>query len=186
MKESILVLGGTSFIGINLIQRLVALGYEVIATYRPNSAKIEYLYSKFKNKIKYIELDICDMKSYIGNLDNIKKCDYLYLASWEGTNKREDVSVNTRSANGLLQCLQYVLDKFECRKVIQLGTQAEYGCLSGVVTEETVCKPVTAYGKEKLRFYNMADLLCKQKNVNFIEYRIHSVFGKNRGGYWMM
>lgn len=79
------------------------------------------LYSKFRNNIKYIELDICNAKSYIKSLGELDKCDYLYLTRWEGTNKRDDIAINARSADGLLQCLQYILDRFTCRKIIQLG-----------------------------------------------------------------
>ena len=182
MKETVLVFGGTSFIGMNLIRRLIASGYDVVTTYRPRSAKYEKLYAMFQNKIQYVEVDLCNMQTSIKNLETLDRCDYLYLASWEGTNARDDEMVNERSANGLLQGLQYILDRFACKKVIQLGTQAEYGCPAGIVTEETACNPRSAYGKEKWRFYKMAEILCKQKNTNFIEYRIHSVFGKFRGG----
>lgn len=182
MKETVLILGGTSFIGNNLIGKLVSLGHDVIAGVRPNSHKIACLYSKYRNSIEYMEIDICNTDSGTIDRGTLKKIDYIYLASWNGTNRRNDAILNRQSADGLLSCLEYILDNSPCKKVVQLGTQMEYGNLQGVVTEETICNPVTAYGMEKLRFYKMAELICRQRKIPLIEYRIHSVFGKFRGG----
>lgn len=182
MRQTAVVFGGTSFIGINLIERLILSGYDVVAVCRPKSPKMKNLYSKFDSQIQYIEVDICSVDTYLHNMDKIEKCDYLYLASWEGTSQRDDATANKRSADGLIQCLQFILEKLQCKRVIQLGTQAEYGRPSRVVTENTICKPITEYGKEKLRFYDTASLICRNKDVPLIEYRIHSVYGRNRGG----
>ena len=65
MKETVLVFGGTSFIGMNLIRRLIASGYDVVTTYRPGSAKYEKLYAMFQNKIQYVEVDLCNMQTSI-------------------------------------------------------------------------------------------------------------------------
>lgn len=182
MKEYAVVFGATSFIGMNLVKKLIELDYEVLAVYRPDSANFERLYSEVKDNTKYLQVDICNEKTY-SVLKQIERCDYLFLVSWAGSNKKDlQDNINQKSAVGLLKCLQQILNRIPCKKVIMFGTQAEYGLLKGTVSEKSECKPVSIYGREKLNFYNQASQYCKEKRIPFLEYRIHSIYGPLRGG----
>lgn len=180
-NDNVVVFGGTSFIGQHLCKALDKKGCEVISLNNPSTGK------KSEYAKQNLDVDICNPAVYLSNLNMVSDIfcghiDCIYVASWAGTNDRENDELNKKSAEGLYYCLEYLLGNNECEKVIQLGTQAEYGRGYDVVNESTPCNPITAYGQQKLRFANMADALCKKNNICFVEFRIHSVYGKGRGG----
>ncbi len=180
-RSNVVVFGGTSFIGRHLSAALSCQNCKVVSINNPYTRKsCEYAEQN-------ISVDICNPSSYKKSLQKvIDACsgtiDCAYLASWTGTNDRNNTELNKKSADGLFFCLEYLLRSAKCKKVIQLGTQAEYGRGFTTVTEMVNCNPLTAYGAQKLRFAHMANMLCLDCDVAFIEFRIHSVFGKGRGG----
>ena len=57
------------------------------------------------------------------------------------------------------------------------GSQAEYGLQNEIISENTVPKPATAYGKSKLKFYEYGIEFCKNNNIKFVEPRFFSLYG---------
>lgn len=160
------VLGANSFIGKALCDELNNRRYNVLEVTRD-------------------QLDICDYDSEI-HMDIIRKIassEYVYIASWAGTKDLYNEQINKSSCEGLIRILGDVLKTGKYKAIIQLGSQAEYGIHTGeVVDEKTECKPISAYGKYKLEFYQKAKEMCEKTNIRLIEYRLHSVYGKNRVG----
>jgi nucleoside-diphosphate-sugar epimerase len=66
-----------------------------------------------------------------------------------------------------------------CQLYVDAGSQAEYGIVPGVLTEDTPCNPITAYGKGKLKMYKESSILTKELGLKYIHLRILSVYGEN-------
>jgi len=64
-----------------------------------------------------------------------------------------------------------------CRRIISAGSQAEYGLHSEQISEESVCRPNTEYGKAKLIFYEKLTALCTQADIAYKEPRFFSLYG---------
>lgn len=190
---NILIFGASSGIGRRLMEILYdekngRNEYNIIAVCRPdspNNSPIEALANK-RGKVIYI--DACSENPDCDILDEIPPQDYCYVMAWNGSQRhlRDNAHINEASRHGLLKCLGKLISNDKIKKaVIYTGTQAEYGNTSGsIVTEETICTPKSAYGKEKYMFGQQAYELCNKKKIKFYEFRLHSVFGNyvNQGG----
>ena len=66
-----------------------------------------------------------------------------------------------------------------CQLYVDAGSQAEYGIIPGVITEETPCNPVSAYGKAKLQMYRDTSDMTQRMGLKYIHLRILSVYGEN-------
>lgn len=172
--KKVIITGATSFIGEALINRLCEEGYYIYAIIRPNSKKKHILANK--RNVEIIEID---MNSYF-NLDKIinTECDYFISFAWNGTrgNERNDSHKQQENYKYSMEALNAAL-RLNCKKIISAGSQAEYGNYDTIISEETICRPVTEYGKSKLKYYENAIKECKEKGVSFKEPRFFSIYG---------
>ncbi|MBE5850458.1 MAG: NAD(P)-dependent oxidoreductase [Lachnospiraceae bacterium] len=172
------ILGGTSYIGNCLYKRLSDNGKSVALINNPSSR----LNSAFSNDIFFA--DILEPFRYVESIDSLVNTfsgniDCIYVASWAGTKDLQNGELNRKSADGLYQYLKRIMEICRVGKIVQFGSQAEYGSVTDEeVTEETRCNPVTAYGREKLRFARMMTEYCLDNGVGFVEVRIHSIYGR--------
>ncbi len=172
--KTIFITGATSFIGTNLIKGLYNKNYNIVAIVRKNSTKLNLL-SKYK-KIKIIELDMEEIE----RLPDLVKmnCDVFYHLAWNGTRglERDDKVIQQNNYHYSINAL-VAANKLCCKTFISAGSQAEYGIHDECITEETIEKPVTEYGKYKLEFCNYAKSFCRENNITFIEPRFFSLYG---------
>lgn len=165
--------GGNSFLGVNLCQRLTLEGHNVTLLCRrePDLQKI----STNISIIKYTSLsDIRKISDKIGNIDV-----FIHLA-WAGTGHegRNSVTLQNENIENSIAAIHVAKDH-GCRLFVEAGSQAEYGFVSGKMTEDTPCNPENEYGRAKLEFGKKAQLLCSEYNMKFIHLRILSLFGEN-------
>jgi len=171
----ILVTGATSFIALKLVNKLLENNHEVISVIRENSSKASLLPTH--NNHSVIE---CSM----GNYDKIGRLldydiDCAVLFAWNGTrgSDRDNREMQQENYTNSINLVKALVD-MNCSKIVLAGSQAEYGHHEGIITEDTECAPATEYGKEKLRLYNKANELCKEKSITLIEPRYFSLYGE--------
>lgn len=70
-----------------------------------------------------------------------------------------------------------------CKRFLFSGSQAEYGVCTSLQSEDTVCRPVSEYGKAKVEAGAKAAKLCSRwkaegsYDMEFIHVRIFSIYG---------
>ena len=171
--KTILITGATSFIGLNLINYLLN-DYKVIAVVRPNSEKISLLSAS--DNLSIFELE---MKEYYRLPSLIKEPIHAIAhLSWGGTRgiDRNNIELQEQNFKYSISALHSVA-KLNAKIFMSAGSQAEYGLQNSIITENTVPKPVTAYGKSKLKFYEYGMEFCKNNNIKFVEPRFFSLYG---------
>ena len=171
--KTILITGATSFIGLNLINYLLN-NYKVIAVVRPNSEKISLL-PESKNLL-VLELE---MKDYYRFPSLIKEPIHAIAhLSWGGTREidRNNIELQEQNFKYSISALHSAA-KLNAKIFMSAGSQAEYGVQNEIISENTVPKPVSAYGKSKLKFYEYGIEFCKNNNVKFVEPRFFSLYG---------
>lgn len=172
----IVISGATSFIGLKLTQYLLVQGHSVAAVVRERAEKAVLLPSS--QRLRTIELN-CEQYFELGQIVGRPIDCFVHLA-WNGTRgaMRDDAELQENNYRYSLDAVKSVLES-GCKKVVSAGSQAEYGICTNVVTEEHPCSPVTKYGKWKLKFFEDASVLCRDKGSVMIEPRFFSLYGPN-------
>ena len=167
------VSGASSFLGLKLIRKATENGWECIAIVRKNCEKLHLL-----KAIPGARIVECNMEDYarLGCLVGPVDC-FVHFA-WDGTRGSSRLDEDRQKQNYIfsMEAIKSMI-KAGCRKIVTAGSQAEYGLNYGTITEDTPCKPNTAYGKYKLKLYLDSYELCRENGVSIIEPRFFSLYG---------
>ena len=166
----IVITGANSFIGQRLSKRAVEAGWETVMVLRPG-----HDIPQLPENCRVIPLA---MEEYGKISRQAGACDCFVHLAWNGTrgSARMDKALQDSNEEYSLQAVRSMLEA-GCRRVITAGSQAEYGPVSGKITEDSACAPNTEYGKAKLRLYEKASVLCNEGGASFKEPRYFSLYG---------
>ncbi len=172
-KMRVCIAGADCFIGFPLVHRFASENNDVVALVRVGNK--DYKGFADNKNIKVIELDFVDYDR-LGEV--VGPVDCLIVLTWIGTrgHARLDEQLQLNNYKMIYSAIKSTIH-YGCKKVLTAGSQAEYGICSGLIDENTVCNPNTAYGKYKVQLYKDVQKLCSQKKVVFIEPRFFSLYG---------
>ena len=168
----VVVTGATSFIGKEYVKQAVKKGWKVIAVIR-NENKAQDI-----KQLENVSIFVSDFSDYKTIPDIIGPVDCLVHFSWNGTRGAERNNETLQKSN-----YKYTLElikeyiKVGCKRIITIGSQAEYGNYNEIITEKTICNPNTEYGKYKYKVFENALHLCISDDVEYMEPRIFSIYG---------
>ncbi len=148
MKERVLITGANGFVGYHLIAEALKNNLEVFAAVR-KSSKTDHL-SSFD--IQYTYPDFDDVSSLKMELDK-NKYDYIIHAAGvtKARSEKEYNDINAGYTHNLAAAA--IESGINLKKFVFISSLAAVGplnTLNGIITEETIPNPVTAYGKSKL------------------------------------
>lgn len=180
MKERVLITGASGFVGYHLIEEALQNNLEVFIAIRKSSKidhlknfDIQYIYPEFNNPEALKQL-LAEIKpNYIIHAAGVTS------ARSEGEYNR----INATYTYNLAKAAQEACP--ELKKFVLVGSLAAVGplnTLSGLITEATTPKPVTAYGRSKL--------LAEQKlktvtGLNYTILRPTAVYGPRDTGIFI-
>lgn len=169
----ICITAANCFIGLPLVKKASSLGWEVIAVVRVGNKQKDYIGSIPNTKVIELNLENYDQLGEI-----VGKIDCAVLLTWNGTRGQTRLDEKLQESNYLynMEAVKSLVTH-GCGRIITAGSQAEYGIYNKVITEETECKPNTAYGKYKVKFFEEAQKYCKEKGVSLKEPRFFSLYG---------
>ena len=165
MKKKILIIGGSGFLGHNLLRKLSRIGKFDL-----------YSLSKFKidasKRIRNITYIFCDISKILILRKKIKK-NYDVIINLSGNidhkKNNENLKIHYIGLNNLLKVLN--LKKIEL--FLQIGSSLEYGKKLSPQKENTICYPISYYGKAKYK----ASSLLKKNISNYVIIRPYQVYG---------
>lgn len=167
------ITGATSFIGLELINLLLQQNNEVVAVCRPQSKRL----ADIPTNAIIVKSEMSEYKS----LDKkIKNSDIFVNLAWEGTGHggRDATDIQKDNIKNTIEAF-FSASKMGCKVFIEAGSQAEYGTVTTVISEETPCHPFSEYGKAKLEVKKRCYALAEQIGLKYIHLRIFSIFGEN-------
>ena len=155
LKNNILIIGGTGFIGYHLAKKSLKKGWQVTSISSKPPKKLRYL-----PKVKYIICDITKKKSL---KKNIRKY-FNYVVNLGGyvdhSNKKKTYESHYIGCKNLADIF---LEKSPIA-FVQMGSCVEYGNLKSPQKENAKCNPKSVYGQAKLlSSIYLIDLFKKQK-----------------------
>ena len=177
-KETILLLGGTGFIGRNIIDYV--LKNEEYSNY-----KIVVLSRNFQREtfasIAYVTGDYGDKNVLMRlfskwNFTKVIHCATSTTPLSSGNNILNDINGNLIATIGLLD----VMKENGCSNILYLSSVgAVYGEKHlNTISENEVCDPISSYGVVKLTIENYLRLYQKQYGINYLILRVSNPFGK--------
>jgi nucleoside-diphosphate-sugar epimerase len=174
MAMTFFITGASSFIGVELCRYLSDNGHSVIAMSRRENEHLEEI-----KKDGHLQVFRADMLSLFDKAKGISADVFIHLA-WAGTTHedRNNPAIHEENVRLSLECVN-LAKQMGCQLYVDAGSQAEYGIVPGVLTENTPCNPISAYGKGKLKMYQESAKLTKKLGLKYIHLRILSVYGEN-------
>lgn len=168
------ITGASSFIGVELCRYLSDKGHSVIAMSRRDNEHLEEI-----KKDGHLQVFRADMQSLFDKAKGISADVFIHLA-WAGTTHedRNNPAIHEENVRLSLECVK-LAKQMGCQLYVDAGSQAEYGIVPGFLTEDTLCNPITAYGKGKLKMYQESGILTKELGLKYMHLRILSVYGEN-------
>ena len=167
------ITGASSFIGVELCRYLADNGHKVMAMSRRENEDLNAIAAKGNLRVFR-----ADMQSLFDKATDVKADVFVHLA-WAGTSheERNNPEIQEENVKSALECVR-LAKQMGCQLYVDAGSQAEYGIVPGVLTEDTACNPVSAYGKAKLQMYNKTVALTSEIGLKYIHLRILRVYGE--------
>lgn len=169
------VTGATGFIGHDVVNALLEQGHYVYCVCRPNSPKLSLLPQSDNLNIVY-----ATMADYSTLSDKISDADVLINMAWDGITRegRDFTDIQRDNITYALQTMD-AAKVMGCRVFVETGSQAEYGIVNDIITEDTPCNPFSDYGKAKRALKDEASKHAKEIGIKYLHLRIFSVYGEN-------
>jgi nucleoside-diphosphate-sugar epimerase len=166
LNKKILIVGGTGFLGQNLLKKLTSENFNLYS-----------LSSKKNNKkIKNVKYLICDVlnKSKLKKIVN-ENFDIVInlLGNIEHKKKVQTFNVHYKG----LKNLYSIINKKKLKLFIQIGSCLEYGILNSPQKEIKKCLPISYYGKAKYLASKYVENKLKNKSIIL---RLYQIFGPNQ------
>ena len=169
-----IVTGATSFIGSEFTKLILECGHEVYAVCLKNSPALGRLPKDPELKLVYSAL-----ADYKNLPSQIPSADIFVNFAWYGNSVASRSSADEQQKNVL-----YIIEAFKaaqkmgCKLFVEPGTQAEYGTVTDLITEESPCQPFSEYGKAKVAIKNACFKLAEELGIKYMHLRIFSVYGE--------
>lgn len=183
MKRAVIT-GGTGMLGAALIRLLIEKGVEVLVIVRPNSKRISSIPDS--NYVKIIE---CDLNNLLSLKDKINETyDAFFHFGWDGTygEARNDMYIQNKNVSAVLDAVT-LAESIGCTVFLGAGSQAEYGRVDNIkLGPDVPTSPETGYGIGKLCAGQMSRIMCSQKGMKHIWFRILSTYGPYDGIHTMV
>lgn len=168
MREKILVVGGTGFIGYHVLKNLSLKKYSLysLSKNKPKSDR------KVKN-VKYIFCDIINKKDLKKRLS--KNFDHVVNLSGyiDHSKKKENDLYHYVGSKNLIDIFKLK----EIQTFIQIGSSLEYGDLKSPQEEIRKCNPKSWYGSSKLKASKYLEKINNEYKIPYIILRPYQVYG---------
>lgn len=170
--KKVLVTGATGFIGTYVINELLLLGYEVIAT-ASNSINAEK--KEWFKKVVFIPLDFKRLED-VNYYEFFERPDIVIHLSWEGLpNYNDEFHINENLPRHK-RFLQNLI-KNGAKNINVAGTCLEYGMQEGSLNEEMECNPTLPYASSKYQLNLYLEQLKQDYNFSLKWIRLFYMYG---------
>ena len=186
MKD-VIITGATGMIGSTVTKMLLENGVNVTAIVRPMSENLEYLENLVETDEKNIEekthgtlrLFDCDLSELRSLRDKLGWAhDAFYHFGWAHTfgPGRNDASKQEVNIKATIDAVHLAYET-GCKVFVGAGSQAEFGIVSGKLSDELPKDPRTGFGIAKLAACRLSQIECENLGIKHVWGRILSCYG---------
>ena len=171
---NVIITGGNGFLGSNLVRKLLKHKHNIYVLSRNN-----YNLTDILSDIKFDFCENKDISLYSESIRNFQP-DVVLHFGWSGGNNYNDVNSILQFENNVqysIQLINILKDLPKLPKFIGVGSFAEYGIQTKLISESTNENPANLYGLSKLTFKKYSEILCKLYNIDWVWLRPCYVYG---------
>jgi nucleoside-diphosphate-sugar epimerase len=179
--QKILLTGSSGFLGSHIAETLLEAGYMLLLTKRNGSDL--WRCSSFADKVKWVNTD---MESFEEDV-SVFSPDIIINAAWDGVSAKSRDKWTTQIDNlNYQQRLLNIAAQSGVKKIIGVGSQAEYGHFDGYIDENYPANPTSAYGAVKLSAQVILKTFCEENDIKWYWFRLFSCFGERESDDWLI
>lgn len=169
-----LITGANGFLGAALVKELLKEKHQVLILIRPDADLL-----RLKDVLSQITVYYYDAPIF-------ESIDVIYHLAWQGVcNTFRNHSFLQENLN-LAKKVCTIAENCDVKKVIAVGSQAEYGPQNKPLKETDQLVPTTIYGKEKDICRRYMETRCCSKNILFSWVRVFSTYGPYDNPSWLI
>ncbi|MCS6757693.1 MAG: NAD(P)-dependent oxidoreductase [Candidatus Devosia euplotis] len=178
----ILITGAGGFVGSACVDAALASGHQPLALVRPAGNR-----HRLGGKgVRVLPVDLAD-RSALGGALAQHRPEVIVHAAWSGVSNaarhnKAQITDNIDTALALVEAAA----ANGVSKFIGIGSQGEYGPLSGKIAETVLPVPTSLYGAAKVAVQVLAAQLCADAGVQFAWLRLFSTYGPNDNASWLI
>ena len=180
--HKVLITGATGFLGSHIAENLISNNIKVIGLKRHTSDI--WRCDAVRDKIDWIDIP---RDGIFTNEFSNHEFDTIIHAAWIGveSNDRNNWTEQSKNISFLIDLLE-IAKKNKVKKIIFLGSQAEYGSLNNIVSEDESTNALNAYAATKLACLELLKSFSNLNNINWVWLRLFSVFGDKENDNWLI
>lgn len=169
----IFVTGATGYLGYHFVNAAIRNGHSILCLRRKSSKSL--FSENIENLICWVE-DDKDLEKKILSFSP----DILFHAAWSGV--RGSGRDNMDIQNDNINLTRRMIRLYPYKQVIGIGSQAEYGFYSNIISEDYPLRPSTEYAKAKVKCCKDIEIYCQHNGIEWQWVRIFTVFGEKQTG----
>ncbi|WP_242138003.1 NAD(P)-dependent oxidoreductase [Sphingomonas sp. TREG-RG-20F-R18-01] len=181
----IIVTGAGGFLGAAVCRAALAAGHSVVAVARrPDPERLRGLGGR-DGALTQCLLDVTDSAA-VEHLFGQERPDVVVHAAWAGLSRAErDGPDQLRQLEAWCRLMQAAA-RAGVRKVIGIGSQAEYGQTVGRTDEATLPQPNSMYGATKVSAGLLGQRLAAEAGIGFAWLRLFAIYGPGDNPNWLI
>ena len=181
--NKVIVTGGTGMIGLTLIKKMLNEGITVTAVIRPDSKRRSVMPDNDLLNIVY-----CDINNILSLKDKLDSdYDTFFHFAWSNTygSGRDNVDEQEKNIRATIDAVS-LASSCGCKTFVGAGSQAEFGHISGEISDSVPKNPITGYGIAKYAAGKLSKMKCEQLGIRHCWGRILSAYGPYDNNYTMV
>jgi len=169
----IFVTGATGYLGYHFVNAAFNQGHEILCLKRPSSKSL--FEPIVEEKIQWV-LNDENMEETVNKFEP----DILFHAAWGGVRGADRDNAKIQNDNLVMSRKLFTL--YPYNQIISIGSQAEYGYYSDIISEEHPLRPTMEYAKAKVQCMKDLKAYCEKNKIEWQWIRIFTVFGEKQTG----
>lgn len=178
---NVLITGATGYLGSHICEYLLDAGHTVLATRRASSSLEKC--RTFSNRVEWVDTDVDNWQASLTG----KNIELIIHAAWAGVTYLERNDWNTQLKN--YEFSKLIIDlavSLGIKRIVALGSQAEYGIYNFEVDETFAPSPNDAYASVKLLVLYYLKVVGEQSSIKWNWLRVFSVIGGRENANWLI
>jgi UDP-glucose 4-epimerase len=180
-RQRIFVTGAGGFLGAATVRAALAAGHEVVALARNSTERL----TAISEPLTLVKGDVAD-RARMAALFDEHRPGVVVHAAWSGLAGGERHATAQFAQVETCWRLAETAAAAGVRKFVGIGSQDEYGSISGRISETCAPRPTSHYGAAKAAAAILSAEVCRAAGLDFAWLRLFAIYGPDDAEHWLI